>query len=39
MRPGPCLDPSTTYRCRVVAEYPGGAPKRGLEGEFKTAKR
>jgi hypothetical protein len=33
------LEPSTTYHCRVVAEYPGGAPKRGLEGEFKTAKR
>jgi len=33
------LDPSTTYHCRVVAEYPGGVPKRGEEGEFKTAKR
>jgi hypothetical protein len=33
------LAPSTAYRCRVVAEYPGGAPKRGEEGEFKTAKR
>lgn len=33
------LDPSTTYHCRVIAEHPGGAPKRGLEGEFKTAKR
>jgi len=31
------LDPSTAYRCRVVAEHPGGAPKRGEEGEFKTA--
>jgi hypothetical protein len=33
------LDPSTTYRCRVIAEYPGGTPKRGEKGEFKTAKR
>jgi hypothetical protein len=33
------LDPSTAYHCRVVAEYPGGAPKRGQEGEFKTAQR
>jgi hypothetical protein len=33
------LDPATTYRCRVVAEYPGGASKRGEEGGFKTAKR
>ena len=33
------LDPSTAYHCRVVAEYPGGAPKRGEEGEFKTPRR
>ena len=33
------LDPSTTYHCQVVAEFPGGTPKRGEEGEFKTAKR
>jgi len=33
------LDPSTTYHCWVVAEHPGGEPRRGLEGEFKTAER
>jgi hypothetical protein len=32
------LDPSTAYRCRVVAEYSGGVPRRGEAGEFKTAK-
>jgi sugar lactone lactonase YvrE len=32
------LHPSTAYHCRVVAEYSGGKPKRGLEGEFETAK-